>query len=86
MTAVPTTSYRPTPVLLPGVVYLAYDRFVCEKCAGATELFTGITLGGAPVVPVDSDDDTAWAGYGLGPITCECGAISRTIAAGPAGA
>lgn len=65
-----------TPVLAEGRVYLAHDRFVCTKCAGSSALFTGVTIGGAPVTPVTEADKREWATYGLGPLTCECGSVT----------
>lgn len=43
----------PTPVLRPGVLYTAWDRYVCAtlSCAGSSALYTGWTIGGAPVTP-----------------------------------
>jgi hypothetical protein len=73
-----TSSEKPTPVLMPGTVYVAHDRFVCDNvsCAGMTALFTGQTIGGAPVNRVTLADVRDWYGYdggSLGAFSCECG-------------
>lgn len=67
-----------THVLREGVVYLAFDRFVCAsvRCAGMTALATGTTIGGARVTPVTEADKREWATYDLGPLTCECGSVT----------
>lgn len=70
------TATLPKPVLKPGRVYLAHDRFVCatSRCAGMTALYTGRTADGARVRMVDAQDVDEWAEYDMGPLTCECGA------------
>jgi hypothetical protein len=69
---------KPTPVLMPGTVYVAHDRYVCDdvSCAGMSALFTGWTIGGAPVSRVTLADVRDWYGYdggSLGALSCECG-------------
>ena len=66
------------PVLQPDTLYLAHDRFVCARtaCAGSAALHTGVTISGAPVTKVTEADRIAWESYGLGPATCECGAVT----------
>lgn len=71
-----TLATQPAPVLKPGRVYLAHDRFVCTKCAGQTALYTGRTIGGARVTPVTAADIAEWATYDMGPLACECGAVT----------
>jgi hypothetical protein len=68
---------EPTPVLKQGVLYLAHDRFVCARvpCAGMSALYTGYTIGGARVTRATAADKREWESYGLGPMTCECGAV-----------
>lgn len=67
------------PVLRDGVLYLAWDRFVCASasCAGYTARYTGVTIGGAPVEPVTAEDAAVWEAEGLGPAICECGAVTQ---------
>ena len=67
--------------LQDGVVYVAFDRFVCSSagCAGTTALATGRDIDGHKLPPVDSRDIDEWAAYGLGPLKCECG---RVVAGG----
>lgn len=69
-----------TPVLSPGVLYFAHDRIVCAsiRCAGSCALFTGVTTGGAVLSPVTDDDAKEWKTHGLGPMTCECTALTYT--------
>src|SRR3546814_15286953 len=43
----------PEPVLEAEVIYYAHDRFVCTQCCGMTALYTGVTIGGAPVLPIE---------------------------------
>lgn len=66
-----------TPVLDPVRLYLAYDRHVCGRveCAGMTAIYTGVTTGGSPIVPVDPTYVDYWRTLDLGPLTCECGAV-----------
>mgnify|MGYP007088349903 CR=1 FL=1 len=61
-------------MLTPGILYLAYDRFVCTDCAGNTANHTHRTIGGAPVLPVTAADVAAWP-TSLGPLRCECGKV-----------
>lgn len=71
---------KPTPVLRPGVLYTAWDRYVCAtlSCAGSSALYTGWTIGGAPVTPTTAVEVADWYAYPeLGPLTCECGTITR---------
>ena len=66
-----------SPVLRPGRVYLAGDRFVCcaMRCAGQTALYTGETYDGIPLRPVRGADVIELASIRPGtPLTCECGA------------
>jgi hypothetical protein len=76
------TTASMTPVLDASVVYVCGDRFVCgtPRCAGSTALYTGHGLNGEKIRRVDARDVKEWAGYGLGPIVCECGARSMTDA------
>lgn len=68
----------PKPVLTPGVLYTAWDRYVCATlaCAGSSALYTGRTIGGAPVTPTTPEEVAAWPHEELGPMTCECGRIT----------
>ena len=68
-----------TPVLKPDKIYLTYDRFECSKCTGMTALYTGVDINGFKLKPVRAQDVTEWAGYGLGPLKCECGRLTATI-------
>lgn len=78
---------RPAPLLLSTAVYIAHDRNVCANvcCAGATALYTGVTIGGAALSRVTSADVREWASYDLGPLRCECGAVTLAASAGPDG-
>ncbi|WP_191564908.1 hypothetical protein [Janibacter melonis] len=73
-----TSAKGVAPVLRPGVLYFAHDRIVCAtiRCAGSCALFTGVTTGGAVLSPVTDDDAAQWQTYGLGPMTCECTALT----------
>lgn len=77
MTALP----HPPPVLRPGVLYIAHDRFVCDsiQCAGASALYTAVTIGGAPVAPMRADDLREWGRLTDDPARCECGALTVPI-------
>lgn len=68
-----TTTAQPTPVLSPGVIYGAHDRYVCIDCAGMTATYTGYTIGGAPVEQITNGEVREWATYDLGPLRCEGG-------------
>ena len=71
---------KPTPVLRPGILYTAWDRYVCAtiQCAGSSALYTGTTIGGAPVTPTHPAEVAEWYRHpDLGPMTCECGQITR---------
>jgi hypothetical protein len=72
------------PVLQADAVYIAHDRTVCanSSCAGATARYTGRTIGDATLLRVTTADVAEWAAYDLGPLTCECGAITLTDIAG----
>lgn len=65
-------------VLKPGTVYAAHDRFVCAStgCAGCTAAASGVDIGGARLRELDAQDIAEWASYDLGPLTCECGAVT----------
>lgn len=65
-----------TPVLKPGTIYYdaALGEFLCDRDAGTTALYTGKTIGGQKLRPIDARDVAEWATYGMGPITCTCGA------------
>lgn len=71
------TVQTPEPVLDDGVIYYAHDRFVCTQCCGVTALYTGATIGGAPVLPIEPGDVVEWVladqetGGKLGPLHCE---------------
>ncbi len=67
------------PVLKPDKIYRSYDRFECSKCTGMTALYTGVDINGFRLKPVRAQDVTEWAGYDLGPLTCECGRLTATI-------
>lgn len=62
------------PVLDEGTLYLAYDRYVCGRveCCGMQALYTGVTIGGATVVPVNPNTVRQT-------LTCECGAVTMTL-------
>jgi hypothetical protein len=62
-------------------IYVASDRFVCSRpgCAGSTALATGHDIDGHKLRPVDHDDLREWASYDLGPLTCECGRLTRQV-------
>src|SRR3546814_17369025 len=66
----------PEPVLEAEVIYYAHDRFVCTQCSGITALYTGVTIGGAPVLPIEPRDVVAWViaeqetGGTVGPLRC----------------
>lgn len=64
-------------MLKPGVVYVAFDRFVCSSpsCAGSTARATGRTLDGQRLREVGEADLQEWASYDLGPLKCECGSV-----------
>lgn len=68
-------------VLEDGKVYAAGDRFVCAtgRCAGMTALVTGETIDGDRVREVTAADVAEWATYDLGPLKCECGAVTATV-------
>lgn len=75
---------KPQPVLTPGILYTAWDRYVCASigCAGSTALHTGWTIGGAPVTPTTAEEVADWYAHPeLGAMTCECGSVT----AGPRG-
>lgn len=74
------TIATPEPVLKSGIVYQAGDRFVCaaSRCAGMTALYSGRAIGGAKLRKVSKRDVTEWAGYGLGALKCECGAVTAS--------
>ena len=69
---------NPTAVLKPNTLYLAFDRYVCNSvhCAGSSALFTGRTIGGARVTRATAADVAEWESLDLGPMRCECGAIT----------
>lgn len=71
-------------VLVEGRIYLMWDRFVCANghCAGASALYTGVGIDGHRARRVVKADRDEWATYGLGPIRCECGALSMDCATG----
>lgn len=72
---------QPTPSLTAGVLYLAHDRFVCNRiqCAGASALYTGVTIGGAPVLPMRAADLREWRRLTDDPAQCECGALTVPV-------
>jgi hypothetical protein len=61
-----------------GVVYVAFDRFVCSfvACAGNTALATGYSIDGHKLRKVDAQDLAEWATYDLGALKCECGRVT----------
>lgn len=67
----------PTPVLRPGVLYVAGDRLACAKmrCAGQTALYSGSTIDGVVLRPLTGRDviEYASARPGFARVTCECG-------------
>lgn len=67
-------------VLKPETVYVAGDRFVCAsiRCAGSTAAASGRDIDGHRLRAVTPRDVEEWAGYGLGPLRCECGAVTAT--------
>lgn len=78
------TAAGSVPVLQADAVYIAHDRTVYanSSCAGATALYTGRTIGGARLLRVSTADVSEWGTYNLGPLTCDCGAITLTDIAG----
>lgn len=68
-----------TPVLISGRLYLAFDRFVCPECSGITALYTGYTIGGAKLSPLQTSDVSRWATYDLGPLRCEGQHLEATL-------
>lgn len=75
---------RPTPVLAPQTIYSAWDRWICAtpSCAGASALFTGVTIGGYVVTPVTAAEVKEWQEHDLGALTCECGRLTGTLTPG----
>lgn len=74
-----SNSADPAPVLIAGRLYLAYDRWVCAECSGITALYTGFTLGGAKLSPLQASDVSRWATYDLGPLRCEGQHLEATL-------
>lgn len=66
-----------TTVLEPHTIYVAHDRFVCLECAGYTASATGRTIGGSRLVRATDADAREWESYGMGALTCECGAVTH---------
>jgi hypothetical protein len=76
-----------TKALKDGAVYLAFDRYVCAEtcCAGTAAAYTGETINGAKLSRITTDDVTEWASYDMGPLVCECGAVTLSPLAGSDG-
>lgn len=72
-------SLERTPVLILGRLYLACDRYVCTECSGITALYTGYTLGGAKLSPLQASDVSRWATYDLGPLRCDGRHLEATL-------
>lgn len=76
-----TTAFeRPEPVLKPGVLYAAWDRYICGNnihCCGQSALFTGVTIGGYRVEQVTQAEVDIWPAT-LGPMQCECGTVKAS--------
>lgn len=70
-----------TAELQDGVMYVAFDRFVCAsvRCAGSTAVATGYDIDGHKLRAVDAADLAEWATYELGALTCECGALVKEV-------
>jgi len=63
--SMPENYVMPKPVLKPGILYLAYDRYVCTECCGQNALYTGKTIHGCKLVKVPHKG------------TCECGRVKQ---------
>jgi hypothetical protein len=61
-------------------------RILCSAlaCAGSTALHTGRDLSGTKVQRVSIDDVVAWS-TDIGPMVCDCGAVTLTTTASPDG-
>lgn len=70
---------HPTPVLSTDKLYVAHDQYVCNECAGMTAEYTGVTIGGYRLTTVTADVVVEWAGYDLGPLTCECRRLEAVL-------
>ena len=71
-------THTSTPVLKPGILYLAGDRFACIECAGGSVLYTGRTIHGVKVRQMTPRDIAVTAAeftaVGL-ELSCECGTL-----------
>lgn len=65
-------------VLKADTIYVAFDRFVCAsvRCAGSTAVASGRNIDGHRLREVDGRDVAEWSAYDLGPLSCECGAVT----------
>jgi len=70
---------EPKPVLKPGRLYLAFDRFVCESstCAGWSARYSGQTIHGVPLSEYTDEDANQWQKVTGEAPSCECGAVTQ---------
>lgn len=82
------TAREPKPVLRSGAVYMGDGgRLACAsvRCAGSSALYTGRDLSGHRVTRATVAHVAEWQTYDLGPLRCECRAVTLSPIAGPDG-